>query len=264
MTEAFAKELESFQGVWQGGYYEGDPLNPMAKSSYQQLGFMSVLHATTLRCIRPYINDETIALEIGPGRGAWTRAMLGAKEVWTMDALSAEHNKFFEYVGDASNVNYMQVEDFTCSKLPDDHFTYMFSFGCLCHVSFDGVTAYAQNLFPKLKSGADCFWMVADYEKWNETIEAIENYSIWTALGQKQRRFSPLNFVLRKLVKSELKRTGNQIIRRLDEDNTPRPRRWYHAGVERTCEMLKETGYQIIDPDVGTVLRDPIICFRKP
>jgi hypothetical protein len=40
--------------------------------------------------------------------------------------------------------------------------------------------------------------------------------------------------------------------------------RWYHAGKERTCEMLKGFGYEIVDEDVGTIPRDVIVHFRKP
>ena len=48
-------ELESFQKLWQGGYFEGNPLDPLASSAYVQLGFISILHATHLLCIKPYI-----------------------------------------------------------------------------------------------------------------------------------------------------------------------------------------------------------------
>lgn len=51
--------------------YKGDSLYPLSESPYKQLGFMSVLHATYLRCIKPYITNDAIALEIGGGsRGA--------------------------------------------------------------------------------------------------------------------------------------------------------------------------------------------------
>ena len=39
---------------------------------------------------------------------------------------------------------------------------------------------------------------------------------------------------------------------------------WYDAGTERTCEMLEKIGYKILDPDVETIPRDPIIHFVKP
>src|SRR6516162_10491916 len=80
-------ELESVQNKWHGGYLEGHPLDPMAPSAYQQLGYISMLHASYLRCIKPYIKPQTVVLELGPGRGAWTQCLLGSKVVYALDAL---------------------------------------------------------------------------------------------------------------------------------------------------------------------------------
>ncbi|HYP50014.1 MAG TPA: hypothetical protein VEQ34_03675, partial [Pyrinomonadaceae bacterium] len=96
MENRLKTEIAAFDGIWQGGYYEGDPLEPVARSNYGQIGYMSILHATYLRCIKPYIKPETAALEIGAGRGAWTRCLLPAREVWCLDALPAEYNRFWE------------------------------------------------------------------------------------------------------------------------------------------------------------------------
>lgn len=48
------------------------------------------------------------------------------------------------------------------------------------------------------------------------------------------------------------------------EDDEVRPGRWYNAGLERTCEMLCGRGYEIVESDVGSLIRDPIVHFRKP
>ena len=56
---------------------------------------MSCMHATYLACIQSYIGTETNVLEIGPGRGAWTRCFVkhNAKSVICVDAQTAEDNK---------------------------------------------------------------------------------------------------------------------------------------------------------------------------
>ncbi len=258
MDNKLINELESFGDIWKEGYYKGDPLDPIGKSGYGQLGFISVLHATYLRCIKPYVNSETVSLEIGPGRGAWTKTLLPSKEVFALDALPEKHNEFYKYLGYPKNVKYFQVQDFKCEVLPDHYFNYMFSFGCLCHVSFEGISEYAANIYPKLKPGANCFWMIADYDKYNRAISHVEKLSMWTAMTPASRRYLPLKWLFRHLMKSnKLKHI------RADEDDQPRRGRWYHAGIERTCSMLKEVGYQIIDPDVGTCHRDPVIHFMK-
>jgi hypothetical protein len=252
--DAVRDELASFQSLWAGGYFEGDPLSPLGPSAYSQLNFISILHATYLRCIKPYVNANTVALEIGPGRGAWTKCLLGSKEVYALDALSATHNGFFEYIGRPAHVKYFQVSDFACADLPENHFNFMFSHGCLCHVSFAGIEQYARNIFPKMRSGSECFWMIADYNKYNRAYQQI---SIWDALVQ----MVPAH--LREAV-MDLKRASEKKHHcALEEDDVPSPGRWYHAGVDRTCEMLKSAGYTVVDPDVGTNLRDPIIYFRK-
>jgi hypothetical protein len=200
MTENF------FSYVWDGGYYEGNPLD-----------YFSVLHATYLRCVKSYVKSDTTALEIGPGKGAWTSCMLSAKDVWCIDALPVEDTQF-AYTN-IDNIKYVHVHDYLMQELPDNYFSYAFSYGCLCHVPFEGIEEYARNMFAKLLSGADVFWMVADDEK----------HRIVTGTG--------------------IPDVG--------------PGHWYNAGIERTCNMLKEVGYQIVESDVKTVSRDPVIYFKK-
>ena len=262
MQDSLSIELKSFQDLWRGGYHEGDPLQPMSRSTYRSLGFMSILHATYLRCIRPYVNSQTVALEIGPGRGAWTRTMLAAREVWVLDALSAEHNRFFEFLGNPQHIKYFQVEDLKCEMLPNDYFDYMFSFGCLCHVSFQGLTEYAINLYPKLKKGSNCFWMIADYEKYNAAVAMQDSLSISRCLVPAGRRYIPVRWFVRLLEKRVFNKPWTPVA--ADEHDDPVPGRWYNAGIQRTCTMLTANGYEVLDRDVGTNHRDPIIHFVKP
>lgn len=258
MTAKLTTELDSFQDLWDGGFFEGDPLDPLAKSGYGHIGFISTLHATYLRCIKPYVNANVNSLEIGPGRGAWTRALLPSREVYALDALSAEHNKTFEYLGHPTNLKYFQVGDFSCDVLPDDHFDYMFSFGCLCHVSFEGIREYAKNLYPKLRHGSNCFWMVGDYAKYNAAIARQEKLSVWRAVMPTSAKYAPLKTLFTALMRRQALHG-----RSVDANDEPVAGRWYDAGIDRTAAMLTEVGYKVVDADVGTCLRDPIIHFIK-
>lgn len=261
--DRLTSELDSFRGLWKGGFLAADPLDP-SSSLYSIFGFMSTSHATYLRCIKPYVHEESRVLEIGPGRGGWTRTFLHAQEIHCLDALSAEHNCFWEYVGRRQNVHYHHVHGFSCDMLPNDFFTFLFSYDTLCHVSSEGITAYAENLFPKLRRGSHCFWMVADYTKYNAFVDRLEEYSVLKSfsggLSRRKQRW------LKKAAKhvNRFYATKSRLVR-LDpnEDDRPRPGRWYHAGVERTCEMLRQTGYSIVHEDVGTDFRSPIIEFSK-
>jgi len=220
------KELDFFrdQKLWVGGYFDGDPLDPHSSSTYDVYGRISVLHATYLTCVKPYIKSNTIALEIGPGRGAWTRCLLPAQEIYALDAYSAEHNKIFEYIGKHPHVKYFQVKDFSCSMIPNDYLTYVFSFGCLCHISFDGISEYAKNIYSKLKNNSHCFWMVADSTKYTKTTRT----------------------------KMDLYQDTETLIQG----------RWFDT-YNKLIELLPKLGYEILDPDVETCLRDPIIHFIK-
>jgi hypothetical protein len=261
-AERLQKELNSFGGLWDSGYYEGNPLEPMSRSSYSNMGYMSILHVVYLTCIKPYVNGKSFVLEIGPGRGAWTKTFLHANEVWCLDALSAQHNKFWEYIGKSSNVKYYQVSDFSCSMLPEDKFNYLFSFGTLCHISFEGIHEYMKNLYSKLTKGAHCFISIADYEKYNRSLANIDSLDIINAFLPR-KHYKPIRPVLNKLWKLARKHYIDTTRKNPNEDNIPSPGRWYHAGIERTCMMLEELGYEIIDPDIGAVYRDPIIHFLK-
>lgn len=252
------EEIGSFKELWKGGYYEGDPLDPLGSSGYGLLGFMSVLHVTFLVCIKPYVTEDSVVLEIGSGRGAWTKCLLNAKQIWCLDALSAEHNNFWEYVGHRDKVHYFQVEDFSCNVLPEDRFDYLFSFGTFCHISPSGLREYMTNLFPKIRQGAHCFVMISDYDKRNNCADNSDYFNYWRILPKKLRWISGLYGMFKPNRNSKIKLT-----RETWPDNTIEPGRWYHHGINETCVLLESLGYKVLDRDVQVNHRDPVIHFTK-
>jgi hypothetical protein len=105
-----------------------------------------------------------------------------------------------------------------------------------------------------MKSGSECFWMIADYEKYNG---AYTKLSIWDALAAGLPAHG-------KPLIEQLKQMAQRVHHAsVEEDLEPSPGRWFNASIARTSEMLEDAGYKVIDPDVGTNLRDPIIHFRK-
>lgn len=231
------KEISFFKGLnlWKNGYLEGDPLDPAAvPNSFihktQHLGFAKTngkpyLNVVYQECIKPYITPETMALEIGPGGGTWTKCMLSAKEIHTLDVLEKTPNFSKNVEKYEHKIKYHVVNDFSCSELPNNYFDYMFSFGSICHISFDGITEYAKNLFNKLKPEANCFWMISDEKKFSKDTGVKTSF--------------PSNF-------------NNHMVG------------FYKQNIPETCNMLKQIGYQIISEDLDIILRDPIIHFKKP
>lgn len=255
-------EIALFRELWKGGYFEGDPLDPMAHSGYGHFGYLSSLHATYLRCIKPYVNENTVVLEIGPGRGAWTKCFVErkAKRIWALDALPAEHNGFWEYVGRSSQITYCQVEDNLCAPVPDESIDYFFSFGTFCHISPPNINDYFNSIYRKMRAGAVGFVMIADYAKFNSMLEKESKLSISRSFVG--RRLLPIR-VLWAIIFSVFKTHKVERLSAQEED-MPKPGRWYHLGTERAVTMLQEAGFKVLDPDVGVNHRDPIIHFEKP
>jgi SAM-dependent methyltransferase len=257
-------ELESFQGIWLGGFCQGDPRDPVF-GLWGITSFLGVSHSIYLACIKPYVTPETTVLEIGCGRGAWTKLILKARHVYALDALSAEHNSFYDYVGRHANVDYVKVEDFSLNEIPLNSVDFVFSYDALCHVSFGGITEYATNLFPRMRKGGHGFWMVADYEKYNNFVANQDRYSSLSVLLPRQK-----HPVIRQCMECLFHTVNRWNSRRyglrprdIHEDTLPRPGRWYHAGTQRTVEMLKAAGFAVLDADMGFDFRSPIIHFQK-
>ena len=96
--------------------------------------------------------------------------------------------------------------------------------------------------------------MVADYDKLNRALQNIERLSVFRGLPLGLQRVAKY---YRRVRPSTLKALSP------DPNDDPAPGRWYHAGVDRTCEMLGRLSYRIIQPDMGVNHRDPVIHFTK-
>jgi len=255
--------LSSFSRIWRGGYYEGDPRDPMSRSSYGIFGWHSSLYLTYLACIKPYIAPDSVVIEIGPGRGAWTKAIaeLNPRRIYAVDAVPAEHSGFWSYVGARPNVDYIVASDASLSGVPDNSADYFFSFGCFCHLRPEMCEAYVASLARIVKSGGRGFLMIADYDKFNACVAHHADTSIERAF--RGRRFRLVRAAYRISVILMRKRFIPDPIDKTPE--TPHvPGAWYHWGVDRACATLEKVGFTIIERDIGVNHRDPVIHFIKP
>jgi SAM-dependent methyltransferase len=255
-------ELQSFSNLWRGGFFTADPSDPLAP--YWLDGMLGHHHVIYLTCMRPWVGPETSALEIGCGRGAWSRMLLGAKHVVCVDALSAEHNAFWGYVGEPDNVEYHQVRDFSLSMIPDASIDYVFSYDALCHVSFEGITEYARSLHRVMRQGAHGFLMVADYVKYNTYVDSLgQHNALLVPFGRRRRMLRAAGaWLVARYAHWDARRHD---IRPMDlhENNEPAPGRWFHAGTSETCGLLRSTGFAVLDEDMRVDPRSPIIHFQK-
>lgn len=255
--------LSNFLKLWKGGYYEGDPRAPLGESRYGMFGYHSSHYLVYLCCIKPYIKSDTVVIEIGPGRGAWTKAILGSnpRHIYAVDAVPPEHSGFWDYVGRKENIDYVVVDDFSLSKIPDNSADYFFSFGCFCHLRPEMCVDYINSLSKKMKPGAHGFLMIADYDKFNVCMQQYRETSIDKVFSGPKYMLvrAALRLTLklspRKFFFSELKKSN---------DNGPTvPGAWYHFGVDRACEAITEAGFTVVEQDMGVNHRDPLIHFVK-
>lgn len=91
-------------------------------------------HEIYQRAIKSLVSESDRVLEIGCGRGNWTKGLLNAKEVWCMDAQSLEKNSILSYLDSPTNLHYIEVSDYSCKEMPDNYFDFLWSYDCFCHI----------------------------------------------------------------------------------------------------------------------------------
>ena len=227
-------EIESFKTLWHGGFRTGYSVK------------------RNQRGIESYIRDNmhgSNVLEIGCGGGQWSKFIYLLNRfdrIHCVDILSAEHNRFWEYVGPekVDKITYTQVHDFSLSHIPDESIDYVFSYDVFCHISKTGQNEYLKTLSKKCKPGAKLFIMYADAAKYCPSEP--ENI-----MGH----VKPPGF------------SGNlqQIIQRVldDCDGAPYPGRWYWVGIENFIKMCTDNGFTVLERDLDIDKTNPITLFTK-
>lgn len=256
----FSRHRSTFQRIWKGGYFGGDPLDPVLAREYGDLSLISVNHAVYQALVRPNVTSGTRVLEIGPGRGAWTKSMLEAEEIWCFDALSAEHNNFWDYVGEQNKakIRYFEVNDASLTEAPDDYFDFVFSFGAFCHIPVDIQRAYEEKLFKKARSGAKGVIMFADFDKFNHAFSNLNRLRTLPVNAH------GLSTALRFNVARLLAKIKGQPFFLEKDDLTEKPGRFYHGDIKATAQHLESVGWRVISEDINLNFRDPIVFFEKP
>lgn len=252
------RNVSDFESEWPGGYFEGDPAQPFSSSNYLSLGYVSVLYATYLVCLKPHVGPETTVLEIGPGRGAWTKAILdlGPKKIWALDAASAEHSGFTAYVGASDRVEHRQVSDESLREVPDDSVDLFFSFGVFCHLPEEIVGNYLTSLYAKMTAGSNGYFLVADFAQFEAANASPDALDHLFAL----KRYTPhraTHTLMKRMFPSKMRDP-------LRSDPEASASHWYDIGKDAAAGMAEAAGFDVVSRDVQTSPRDPILHIRKP
>jgi len=261
--------LRGFNRSWPNGYFEGSPLDPMTSSTYGVYGYNSVLYTIYSACIRPYITPDTVVLEIGPGRGAWSKVFLhrNCRKLYAVDAAEAEHTHFWEYVGNDPRAEYIVADDLSLSRVPDDSIDFFFSFGVFCHLKPEMCEEYVQSLYRKMRPSSRGFLMIADFDKYEQCRAKAGCLSIGRFLAEQRRKVwipAKLGYFLAwRYFRPKMDLEPVSKLRDQNLWNGDAGFGWYHWGIESACEAIARAGFEIIESDVEVCQRDPVIHFKK-
>lgn len=127
------------------------------------------------RWVLPYVRNDQIAVEIGPGGGRWTRYLLGFQRLYAVDfypELLDELKRHFA----KPNVVFIQNSGTNFPGVPVGQIDFVFSFGCFVHLDDAIIKGYLANLKGILKPGAN---VVIQYSDMNKVMarELLPNFA---------------------------------------------------------------------------------------
>ncbi|MDX1959893.1 MAG: class I SAM-dependent methyltransferase [Leptospiraceae bacterium] len=179
--------------------------------------------------IGKYLNPESKVLELGPGKGSWTRAILKYipnGELTTVDFQDLE--KFLQPEKYNRRLKCIQIQDNTFMELPNDYFDVFWSFGVLCHNNQENIEIILRNALPKVKQNGYAIHQYADWEK-------LEKFG-W---GEKSN--IPVEFQ---------SKPDNEI--------------WWPRNTKKDMQRIASaSGWKVISIDLELVERDSICVLQK-
>lgn len=224
--------LEWLRNEFNYGYDSGNVLsrfpNLRRRSEEQRIGgsYRQVFY----QAILPYLHPSAKVLELGPGKGSWSRAILQYipdGELHTIDFQDVRPWLQPQMYGDRLICH--QVKDNSYySSFADDFFDFFWSFGVLCHNKLDDINEILLRTLPKMKSGGVAVHQYSDWEK-------LERYG-WKKGGV------PLEF-----------------------KHQPDDEIWWCRNTQKEMtSVAQNAGWTIICPDLNLLKRDSIIVLQCP
>ena len=182
-----------------------------------------------LQGLAPYLKPNSRVLELGPGRGSWSRAILSRitkGELHTVDYVDVR--EWLEPSKYSGRLVCHQVTDNSFSELPDNSFDVFWSFGVLCHNNIENIETILVNARSTMKAGAIAIHQYGDWSK-------LDRYGWEKGRVPKTFREKP------------------------DADIW-----WPRNNQEKMSRAAINAGWEIETPDIGLLARDSMIVLRNP
>jgi SAM-dependent methyltransferase len=212
------------------GYDSGDILSwiPSLTRYREERAVGASYRKVFWRAVAPYLAPTSRVLELGPGRGSWSRAILSIVtkgELHTVDYVDVSQWLSPEqYQG---RLICHRVQDNKFDELPEGHFDTFWSFGVLCHNNIENIEAVLANARRKMKPGGVAIHQYGDWRK-------LESFG-WKK-GQVPEAFKSMP----------------------DQDIW-----WPRNNQDMMAQVSRNAGWTVVTPDLGLLARDSIIVLRN-
>ena len=164
------------KGAFPSGYDSGNVLSviPNLRRWREELKIGGSYPRVFKQAVLPYLRPDARVLELGPGRGAWSRAMLRylpRGELHTVDFQDV--TPWLNPAQYGGRLVCHKVEDNSFADLPTDYFDFFWSFGVLCHNNQSSIAGVLANTLKKMKPGAYAVHQFSDWKKQLEILRVV-------------------------------------------------------------------------------------------
>lgn len=181
-----------------------------------------------LEAALPYLKPDSKVLELGPGKGSWSRALLKylpEGELHTVDFQDVHQWLEPEKYGGRLTCHLVEDNLFNCVR--DNYFDFFWSFGVLCHNNTSHIQEILTHSFSKMKPGGIA---IHQYGDWNK----LDDYG-WQNGGV------PIEF-----------------------QDKPDDEIWWPRNNRATmASIAQKVGWSVITADLGLIKRDSMIVMRR-
>src|SRR5579859_6023483 len=135
-------DMDWLKTAFTSGYDSGEILDSVPSSTRlkQEVLIGGSYRTAFFKAVFPFLRPDSNVLELGPGKGSWSRAILSFIPEGTLTTVDfVDVTRWLRPEDYAGRLICHQVSDFSLSELPDDQFDFAWSFGVLCHHTIEQI-----------------------------------------------------------------------------------------------------------------------------
>jgi cyclopropane fatty-acyl-phospholipid synthase-like methyltransferase len=114
--------------------------------------------------LKPYVNPDHVALEIGPGGGRWARYLVGFRHLYLVDYHQQILDELKRNVS-GRHLTFIKNNGTDFPEVPEGSVDYLFSFGAFVHFDIPLIEGYLKNMRAILRPGGNAVIQYADQTK---------------------------------------------------------------------------------------------------